>query len=189
MNRQLLEDLHGYFEKLSGRSKAEEYLFLQLSEELPHFHITGIHRDDLKRAGFDISNVTDIQMEELADKMADDYCEQLYWDSLSIIAADSVGIPRLTKKEEFIGKIKEIAAGYGAFNTADVEADVAPCIQSGADGVVFAEFFLENGVTATTYDEKTCLETRHPYYPYEELGEETLREIYELAQQWEAKND
>lgn len=32
-------------------------------------------------------------MEKLADKMGDDYCEQLFWDSMEIIA-DYMGLPR-----------------------------------------------------------------------------------------------
>jgi hypothetical protein len=99
MTRRLLEDLHEYFAKLPDRSKAEEDLFLQLSGELPHFHITGVHRNDLEDAEFDVSNVTDAQMEELAGKMANDYCEQLFWSSMSIIAEECAGIPKLLKND------------------------------------------------------------------------------------------
>ena len=58
-----------------------------------HFEITSVHRDDLEHAGFDASQVDDAAMEHLASKMADDYCEQLFWDHLPIIA-EIVGIPR-----------------------------------------------------------------------------------------------
>jgi hypothetical protein len=57
------------------------------------FNITSIHRDDLEHAGFDASQVDDAIMEHLAYKMADDYCEQLFWEHLPIIA-EIVGIPR-----------------------------------------------------------------------------------------------
>ncbi len=58
-----------------------------------HFKITSVHRDDLEQAGFDASLVDDATMEHLASKMADDYCEQLFWDQLPIIA-EIMGIPR-----------------------------------------------------------------------------------------------
>ncbi|MEX1014349.1 MAG: hypothetical protein WDZ80_04280 [Candidatus Paceibacterota bacterium] len=58
-----------------------------------HFDITSVHRDDLASAGFDASQVDDATMQHLASKMADDYCEQLFWDQLPIIA-EILGIPR-----------------------------------------------------------------------------------------------
>lgn len=58
------------------------------------FPITSISRDDLVAAGFDAEGVTDEQMEQLADKMADDYLEQLYWSSLKILAEDALCIPK-----------------------------------------------------------------------------------------------
>ena len=61
--------------------------------QVKHFNITSVHRDDLEHAGFDASPVDDATMEHLASKMADDYCEQLFWDQLPIIA-EIVGIPR-----------------------------------------------------------------------------------------------
>ena len=58
-----------------------------------HFRITSIHRDDLEHAGFDASQIDDVTMEHLASKMADDYCEQLFWIHLPIIA-EILGIPQ-----------------------------------------------------------------------------------------------
>ena len=57
------------------------------------FKITSVHRDDLENIGFDTSNVDDSTMQHLASKISDDYCEQLFWDHLLIIA-EIVGIPR-----------------------------------------------------------------------------------------------
>ena len=53
------------------------------------FEITCVHRDDIK-ADMNlpdelISKITDDMMAEIADKMADDYCNQLFHDSLRII--------------------------------------------------------------------------------------------------------
>ena len=38
-------------------------------------------------------------MERLASKMSDDYCEQMFWTSMEIIA-EIMGIPKREKKED-----------------------------------------------------------------------------------------
>ena len=58
------------------------------------FKITSVTREDLEMRGFDTTNITDAQMEELARKMCDDYLEQMFWISLDIIAEDIIGIPK-----------------------------------------------------------------------------------------------
>lgn len=55
------------------------------------FDITSVCRIDLMHPEIGYSpskalKVTDAQMKRVASKMADDYTEQLYWSSLSIIA-------------------------------------------------------------------------------------------------------
>ena len=57
------------------------------------FSISRLSREDLEKQGFDASDVDDKMMQRLADKLGDDYCEQLFWDSLGIIA-ESMGIPK-----------------------------------------------------------------------------------------------
>ena len=58
------------------------------------FKITSVTREDLEMRGFDTTNITDAQMERLAQKMCDDYLEQMFWISLDIIAEDIIGIPK-----------------------------------------------------------------------------------------------
>ena len=58
------------------------------------FNITSVTREDLADVGFDTTNVSDETMERLAQKMADDYCEQMFWESMEIIA-EYLGIPRI----------------------------------------------------------------------------------------------
>ena len=58
-----------------------------------YFPITSVSRDDLDAKGFDTSEVDDATMERLASKMADDYCEQLFWSSMEIIA-EYMDIPK-----------------------------------------------------------------------------------------------
>lgn len=58
------------------------------------FPITSVCRADLESAGFDVSAVDDATMKELAEQLADDFCDQLFWSSLDIIAA-SLGVPKV----------------------------------------------------------------------------------------------
>ena len=58
------------------------------------FKITSVTRKDLEMRGFDTTNITDAQMERLAQKMCDDYLEQMFWISLDIIAEDIMGFKK-----------------------------------------------------------------------------------------------
>ena len=78
----------------SAREKAEKLL-----ERDGFFYITSVHRDDLEERGFDVSNVTDKQMRRLANQMSDDYCNQLFHESMEILA-EGLGIPRKEKQDE-----------------------------------------------------------------------------------------
>lgn len=94
MNRTLLEELIRYFSQIKNLGGQEKLLLQQLESKLPYFNITSVSREDLEEAGFDISKVSDADMCTLARKMADDYCEQLFWTSLKIIAEDCLNIPK-----------------------------------------------------------------------------------------------
>jgi hypothetical protein len=127
-----LEELYGYFAGIKTRSKKEENLFLQLHAELPHFPISSVHRDDLANEGFDVSNVTDDQMQTIADKMADAYSEQVFWIDLDIIA-DYAGVPKketnryvLVEFPEEAGYFEENNIGYPCFNGEDNGARYVP---------------------------------------------------------------
>jgi hypothetical protein len=53
------------------------------------FHITSVTRQDLIDAGFTEAQVLaldDMAMDELASNMQDDYCSQLFWNHLRILA-------------------------------------------------------------------------------------------------------
>ena len=69
------------------------------SKNKAYFNISSVHRDDLKQVGIDGSKVDDDQMEELARKLEDDYCEQLFWPSLRVIADEIMCLPRLPERE------------------------------------------------------------------------------------------
>jgi hypothetical protein len=53
-----------------------------------YFYITRVHREDLRGKFTDeeIASLTDDDMEEIADKMADAYLDDLYWVSLEAAA-------------------------------------------------------------------------------------------------------
>ena len=58
------------------------------------FKITSVTREDLEMRGFETTNITDARMERLAQKMCDDYLEQMFWISLDIIAEDIMGFKK-----------------------------------------------------------------------------------------------
>ena len=60
------------------------------------FVISEVSREDLEEVGFDTSEVSDTTMEYLAMRLGNDYCEQLFWTSLKIIA-EYMGIPKKDK--------------------------------------------------------------------------------------------
>ena len=64
-----------------------------IDEDESYFEISCLHRYDLEYVGYDTSQVDNSVMKKLASKLGDDYCEQLFWNSLPIIA-DCMGIPK-----------------------------------------------------------------------------------------------
>ena len=60
-----------------------------------YFKVTYVHRNDLETIGFNLNNVTDDQMEELAEKMGSAYTENNFWIDLDILATD-LKIPKMT---------------------------------------------------------------------------------------------
>lgn len=63
------------------------------------FVITRVSREDLEALGFDTSEVSDDTMERLANKLGNDYCEQLFWTSLDILA-EYMEIPKKETDKE-----------------------------------------------------------------------------------------
>lgn len=96
-------DVYESVEELSAYWNTEEVFYPTSSymrvikEEFP---ISFLSREDLEAKGFDTSEVDDDTMQRLADKMGDDYCEQLFWTSMEIIAEDGFDIPKREKTED-----------------------------------------------------------------------------------------
>lgn len=63
------------------------------------FPITSVCRADLEEAGFDVTNVDDDDMKELASKMANAYCAMVFWMDLEILA-EHLGIKKTIKSKK-----------------------------------------------------------------------------------------
>lgn len=90
-----------FMEVVMQEIQTDEEMRIQAMLAEGFFPITSVCRDDLLARGFDTDRVTDEQMQELARRMANDYCEQLFWDSMEIIA-ELMGIPK--RKVDFCPK-------------------------------------------------------------------------------------
>lgn len=102
------EDVYDYDEEGNSTYKEEfqdvfnryyDYFFEMITNKMDttYFPVTHTCREDLEEIGFDTSKVDDDTMKRLASKLGDDYCEQLYWSSLPIIA-EYLEIPKRKKK-------------------------------------------------------------------------------------------
>jgi hypothetical protein len=57
------------------------------------FQLTSVCVADLEHLGFDTTGVDDGMMLDIAGELSDDYCDQLFWSSLEVLA-DDLGIPK-----------------------------------------------------------------------------------------------
>lgn len=96
---QFMKKVFAYFnaKQESGVTLTDEEreLMLEAESKTESFPITSLHFDDLKGATDIISPLPDNVMETIADKMGEDYCEQLFWVHLPMIAdivIDRMGI-------------------------------------------------------------------------------------------------
>ncbi|MCS2761386.1 hypothetical protein NXV13_10150 [Bacteroides ovatus] len=77
MVRELYQRLREYFNNLPEPTEEERQFIRELNAG--YFPITSVHRDDLEGQGFDVEKISDDDMQNLAEKMVDDYCEQLFY--------------------------------------------------------------------------------------------------------------
>lgn len=97
MIQELFDDIKTYFNDKENPTEEERQLQQRLSEG--YFPITSVHRDDLQDIGFDVDKISDDDMKKLAGKMADDYCGQLFWSSMEIIADEILGFPKVKTQD------------------------------------------------------------------------------------------
>ena len=93
IKREMLE----YFKNISSPTPQENRFILYLQTDVELFDIIGLSRDDIYEKGFDADCVSDDQMGHLADKLADYYCNNGFWDDLECLLED-MGIPKLNEK-------------------------------------------------------------------------------------------
>ncbi|MCO7114688.1 hypothetical protein NIB75_26480 [Bacteroides uniformis] len=53
-----------------------------------------------------MEKISDDDMQNLAEKMADDYCEQLFWPSMEIIAGEIPGFPESKNKRHYLSEMQ-----------------------------------------------------------------------------------
>lgn len=108
--------------------------FKESRSPMESFNITSVSRADLEQKGYDTSAITDEQMQKLASKMSDDYCEQLFWTSMDIIA-ENLGFPKKERYTVWVGggevndvlltkeKAEELAESYRSKGYDDVKVE------------------------------------------------------------------
>ena len=84
-------------------------------------------------------------------------------------------------KTELITEIKEIISEYGGFGTGEVQASYSPSVPNQKGNLVhLVEYFNQDDVEVEVYDDE--IEVDSYTLTYEELDQENLEYILELAQ-------
>lgn len=97
----------------------------------------------------------------------------------------------LTEKDILINEINDITKEHGEFTIADVDADHSPYVESKGRLTHLMEEFREGGGTVRVYDPTSYSSDEIDEYDefYEELEDEQLEYILELAQWWAEMNE
>jgi len=87
-----LQDYRKWFEDEPDKQQEIDLAIISFDQDREFFPITSVCKDDIfhvfgndSKAKKIIKKMDAGDMETLASKLADDYCEQLYWDSLKTI--------------------------------------------------------------------------------------------------------
>lgn len=67
-----------------------------MAEIKTEFPITTICKEDVETAGFDVSNITEEQLQNIANDMEDMYLRDGFWHDLRT-SAEEIGIPKKKK--------------------------------------------------------------------------------------------
>lgn len=101
MQTDIKQEMLAYFKDKPNRTEQENRFLLYLQNEAEFFDITSVSRDDVNELNFDGANMTDSQMERLADKMENAYLANGYWDDM-----------RLCLEDMEISKLQDISYEY-----------------------------------------------------------------------------
>jgi hypothetical protein len=91
----VVESLHCRLRNQRSNIISQKITIMPPYEDFP---IISVCRADLESIGFDTATVDDATMKELAERLADDYCDQLFWSSIEIIA-EFLEIPKRVPSE------------------------------------------------------------------------------------------
>ena len=87
-----LQDYRKWFEDEPDKLQEIDLAMNSLNQNTEFYPITSVCKDDIFHVFGDdneakeaIRKMDDGDMETLASKLANDYCDQLYWDSLKVI--------------------------------------------------------------------------------------------------------
>jgi len=81
------------FQKIFDRWYDYFFSVIENLRNKTYYPIVFTYKDDLKELGFNTDNIDEDTMQILASKLGNDYCEQLYWTALPIIA-EHLKIPK-----------------------------------------------------------------------------------------------
>lgn len=71
----LLQDIHEFFKNKENKSTDEKVLLSRIEDELQFAPIAFVSRDDIEALGYNADNVTDRELQMVANKMGDYYLE------------------------------------------------------------------------------------------------------------------
>ena len=71
----LLQDIKKHFENIEDKSVYEKHLLSRIEYELQFAPIAFVSRDDIEVLGYNTDNVTDRELQMIANKMGDYYFE------------------------------------------------------------------------------------------------------------------
>lgn len=71
----LLQDIKKHFESIENKSTDENVLLSRIEDELQFAPIAFVSRDDIEQLGYNADNVTDRDLQMVANKMGDYYLE------------------------------------------------------------------------------------------------------------------
>lgn len=71
----LLQDIKKHFESIEDKSTDEKVLLSRIEDELQFAPIAFVSRDDIEQLGYNTDNVTDRELQMVANKMGDYYLE------------------------------------------------------------------------------------------------------------------
>ena len=84
-----------------GNNQTKKDAEMAIEDLETSFEVSSVSREDLEYQGFSGRQTNDSDMETLADKMGNAFCESGYWEILDTIADEYLHIPKTRKKNNF----------------------------------------------------------------------------------------